>query len=460
MFKVRPEGQAAHPRLSWRAYQTTLRKNRPVRSKRTLVITVALSVLGLLSLYAGFSFSAHAPAPVNQAVHLEENDIPSNDLISKRDMQLLLEGIKLNSLTEKKVNLHIKGHTFHLQTSLDTELQSFLMDKLDRRNSRYIGIVVMNADNGRILSLAGFDKTDSENNPCLHNTFPAASIFKMVTAAAALDHCGYTPNSRMAFNGYKHTLYKRQLKEEVNRYTNKMTLMDSFAQSVNPVFGKLGSLKLGQAVLEEYATAFGFNQPIDFEVAVPQSHLYIKPDPYHWAEIASGFNNETTLSPLHGAVMATAVINQGRMVAPSVVEALTDENGTVLYRFQSSWQGRAMTTQASNQLARMMETTIQSGTSRKSFRDQRRNRVLADLEIGGKTGSIFNRAHDLRFDWFVGFAQKKKNKADPVAVAVLVAHEEYIGIRASEYARIAIIQHYSQHLAHNINKVDSENSGG
>ena len=58
------------------------------------------------------------------------------------------------------------------------------------------------------------------------------------------------------------------------------------------------------------------------------------------------------------------------------------------------------------------------------------------------------------------WASLKKRKIKPVAVAVLVAHEEYIGIRASEYARMAIIQHYSQHLAHNINKVDSENSGG
>jgi cell division protein FtsI/penicillin-binding protein 2 len=87
-----------------------------------------------------------------------------------------------------------------------------------------------------------------------------------------------------------------------------------------------------------------------------------------------------------------------------------------------------------------MAATITSGTARKVFRGHSHNKVLSRLWLGGKTGSIFNRPHDARYDWFVGFANEKKGAAKLV-VSVMVAHEEYIGTRAGQYARM-VIEHY------------------
>jgi cell division protein FtsI/penicillin-binding protein 2 len=294
--------------------------------------------------------------------------------------------------------------------------------------------------------MVGFDKNGSDVNPCLRNSFPAASIFKIVTAAAAVDHCGYEANTKLRFNGYKHTLYRNQLKEHSNRYTNTVSFKDSFAQSINPVFGKIGVLYLGKAILEKHAQAFGFNQPIDFELPVSASRFQIREVPYHWAEIASGFNHDTTISPIHAALMASAVVNQGRMVAPTIVDRVIDDEGQLLYHNQTQWLGRAMTPKASTVLSRLMEATIQAGTGRKSFRDRRRHKVLSKLNIGGKTGSIYNRSHDAKFDWFAGYAKQKKGSAQ-LAIAVLVAHEEYIGTRATKYARWAIDHYFKSHLA-------------
>ncbi len=143
----------------------------------------------------------------------------------------------------------------------------------------------------------------------------------------------------MKFNGYKHTLYKSQLKERSNRYTNKISFKDSFAQSVNPVFGKIGVLYLGKPQLEAYGVAFGFNRRFGFEIPCAPSRLTIDDDPYHWAEIASGFNNQTTLSPLHGAILAAVPLNQGRLVEPTIVDRIVDKNGksfTVINRPSSA----------------------------------------------------------------------------------------------------------------------------
>jgi cell division protein FtsI/penicillin-binding protein 2 len=97
-------------------------------------------------------------------------------------------------------------------------------------------------------------------------------------------------------------------------------------------------------------------------------------------------------------------------------------------------------------LQRLMETTVRSGTGRKVFRSRRRDKVLSKLVIGGKTGSIYNRAHDARFDWFAGYAREKKGTAS-LAVAVVVAHEEFIGRRAGEYARLAFRHYFEEHFA-------------
>jgi len=199
-------------------------------------------------------------------------------------------------------------------------------------------------------------------------------------------------------------------------------------------------------VLEQYGLGFGFNQPLDFELAVPISNLNVGDRPYHWAEIASGFNNETTLSPLHAAVMVSAVLNDGRMVSPTIIERIEDGSGREIYRPHATWQRRAMTTRATTVLADMMEKTVQSGTARRLFRGSKRDPVLSQLRIGGKTGSIDNLSHDARFDWFVGFAQDKRSQKGLI-VAVLVAHEEYIGRRAATYARMAMSHYFKNYLA-------------
>jgi cell division protein FtsI/penicillin-binding protein 2 len=366
--------------------------------------------------------------------------------ITKKDVRILLQDMRVEDLSAKQISLPLKNQKLHIETSLDSGLQNYLLQSMDRKNSRYIGIVVMRAATGRILAMAGYNKIDPTQNPCTDRTFPAASIFKIVTAAAAVDHCGYNADTIMRFNGYKHTLYKNQLKERNNRYTNRLSFKDAFAQSVNPVFGKLGTVKLGKTVLEEYAIAFGFNQPIHFELEVAPSRIQIKDNPYHWAEIASGFNNDTSISPVHGAMIASAVLNNGRMVDPTIVDRIEDQNGELLYRTQPEQRRRAMTTRASNILVKLMETTVHSGTGRKSFRNQKRHKVLSKLRIGGKTGNIFNRSHDARFDWFVGFAKGIKEDSQLV-FAVLVAHEEYIGIRAAQYARMAVTRYFKSQIA-------------
>jgi cell division protein FtsI/penicillin-binding protein 2 len=431
-------------RASWRDYQANLRGGTTTRRfwQRSTVRAIAgalLALVAIVGIYGLFRSAGNLPRAL--AAHLSTPAPPVAETVSKDDVRQLLDAKAFNNLTEKSFALPVEGRILQVETTLDVDLQNYLLEKIDRVNSRHVGIVVMEAETGRLLAMAGFDKAEPAGNPCLRSDFPAASIFKIVTAASAVDQCGYAADSPMHFNGSKHTLYKRQLTDAVNRYSTTVSLRDAFAESVNPVFGKIGELRLRKPLLEKSADAFGFNEPLDFELALPPSHFHVSDQPYHWAEVASGFNLDTTISPLHGAVMASAVLNGGAMVPPSIVDRIVDENGEVLYRWQAGREQQAMSARAATALSQMMETTITSGTGRKAFRKYRQDKILSRLQIGGKTGSIDSRSHDVRYDWFVGFASERQGHG-AVVVAVMVGHEKYIGIRATEYARMAMTYYF------------------
>lgn len=436
-------------RSGWRDFQTGLKDQRALRPRRRRIgrrlCALALLLLAgvCLSHVSDWTRAARSPSGAAQASLAPET---TANFSNKEDIREFLDKQDFDNLTQKNLHLPIGQQTVLVETSLDEDLQNYLLSKLDRKNSRDIGIVVMEADTGRVLAMAGFDKTGNAGNPCLRSSFPAASIFKIVTAASAVDHCNFTADSTMHFNGYKHTLYKRQLTDRINKYTNTVSFGQAFAESINPVFGKIGERRLGKPVLEKFAETFRFNEPLDFELPLSPSHCRIEDDPYDWAEIASGFNRDTTLSPLHGAVMVSAVLNEGRMVAPSIVDRIADAEGHVLYQGERAWEQQAMSAKASAVLSQMMQTTIRSGTARKYFRDYRKDKILSQLLIGGKTGSMGNRTHDVRYDWFVGFARELHGQTK-LAVAVMVAHEQYIGIRASQYARMAIRHYFEKHEA-------------
>lgn len=438
--------------MNWQTYQRRLKRANTLKKSaiRVLIAIPALFFL-LMAFHATFKWFSGTYRDL-QTTH-QKADTPSKERpfqsLSKKELQLLLSEKFFIHPTAPDFEIEKNENLYRVETFLDLELQDFILNKMDRKNSRYIGFVAMEPRTGRVISLASFDRINPDNNTCLDTRFPAASIFKIVTAAAAAETCGFSPSSTLTFNGGKHTLYKRQLKDWNNRYTNRISFKKSFAQSVNPVFGKLGSNYLRKEGLEKYAAAFGFNETIDFELPLDTSRVSITDDSYQWAEIASGFNNETVISPLHGALVSAVILNSGTMVEPTIVKRILDDGNREIYNSEPRSLGRVITPQTSAIVYDLMKSTVRSGTSRKAFRGYGRDRILSKLTIGGKTGSINNKKnYDIRFDWFVGFAEEKEADGK-LAIAVVVAHEKYIGKRASYYARIAIKKYFSKYMTQN-----------
>jgi peptidoglycan glycosyltransferase len=366
--------------------------------------------------------------------------VEASSVFMKEDLGGLIDFEEVCNSPEGKIDINCSGKFFSVETTLDQGLQSYMLKVIQRSKSPLIGFVAMDAATGRIISMIDSKKANGAKSLCLSSQFPAASIFKIVSAAAAIDGCNISADTKLTYNGRAHTLYKNQLAGRINRYTNSISLKTSFAKSINPVFGKLGAFRLKKDLIEEYAIRFGFNQPIDFEFPVEPSRISVGDDPYHWAELSCGFNRETLISPIHGAMMAAVVVNDGKLVEPTIIGCITDEEKNPVYVGSTNIIGHVISPKASQEMKELMAATISRGTCSGTFRGYRRDPILSKLSIGGKTGSINNKSDELRYDWFVGFCAEKAG-IRKLAIAVLVVHDKLLREKAPEFARRAM-RHY------------------
>jgi len=332
------------------------------------------------------------------------------------------------------------GKSLIVESSLDPDLQSYITALLQKSQTLKAAVVVLRHDDGRVLAMASYDKEGSGESLCLRADFPAASLFKIVSAAAALESAGFTPEQTVYFDGYKHTLYKRQLKQKRGKYTSKISFKRAFGSSINPVFGKLGIYHLGQRVMVDSAEKFFFNRSIPFDFPVAKSIVDVPDDNFGLAEIASGFNKSTVISPLHAALLASAVANNGVMMKPWLVKRVLQEDGDILYQGSPDKMGSSISKETAQDLKILMRETVTHGTCRKSFRRLRRKKTFKDVELGAKTGTINDRTDQFKYDWLTAYVLPPNGRKG-ICIAVLGVHGKRLGIRAGKLARI-IINHY------------------
>ena len=332
----------------------------------------------------------------------------------------------------------------YVEYTFDPLIHNEMADVYLRYKPDYACFVAIDVETGAILNVTSFVKQEDDvplNNLVMRSDYPAASVFKMITAAAGLNEGKVTPKTVIPFNGKSTTLYKNQvLSHKDNKWTRRPTFKEAFAKSTNPVFGQLGIKHIGSDKLNSYASKFGFGKELQSDFNLPPSQVNLDFDSkFEIAEAASGYTRDITLSPIHAAQMAAIVANDGKMVTPHMVKRVTNKKGELLYQAKDI----APTTQvisksAANDLLSLMRETTRIGSARSSFTNLNRYKVYHDMEIGGKTGSLTGYSPKGRHDWFVGYAKKDGHK---VAYASLIVNKEKWYVRSSYVAR-QFIYHY------------------
>jgi len=266
----------------------------------------------------------------------------------------------------------------------DSVLAAYTKKLLDRYHPPNAFILLMDAKSGKILAWGQRENNKNSEEPTFfkRDSFPAASLAKIVTATAALES-GKDSKSEFPRIGRNSTLYKRQIFPKENQKSNVITLEDAFAKSNNPAMGIIG-MELGKEKMQSIAEKLGF---VNFNY--PDSD-------YELAESSSGFTRRNKLSPLQVA----NAIRKLLFIQP--------EGSFQKTTYEEMWN--------------LFLKTIIGGTASRDIRKSVFNYNRNSLNIGGKTGSLNGESPTGRYDWFAGFAQKKTEPEKAVIVVVMQVH--------------------------------------
>ena len=330
-----------------------------------------------------------------------------------------------------------------LQYSFDAALQGVMQKNLEQYAPDYGAFVAMDATTGRILSMLSYTGAHSEpmGNLAVRATFPSASVFKVVTAAAAIEERKFTAYTMIPYQGANHTLLKRQIfQTPAHRWLKQMSLREAFAKSVNPIFGKIGAFELGAEGLKNYADRFAFNRKIASDIPIQQGQALISDEKWSLAETGSGYTLLNRMSPLQGALIASAVVNNGIMMEPFGVQSVHSENGSTIYTAQPKMAWRAIDQKTSMEMRNLMRETVVGGTSRKSFRRFFKGKYV-DLDVGGKTGTLTGDSPAGKYDWFIGYAERGDQR---IAFAALTIHKQFWKVKSAYLARLAVENYFGR----------------
>ncbi len=340
------------------------------------------------------------------------------------------------------VNHKDTPHPSSIQYTIDSSLQNATAAVLEHYRPDYGVFVAIDPESGHLLAIASHQREGTpEHNLALRAGYPAASVFKIITAAAAVDLGKVQADTVLPFNGKETSLYRKNvLHHKNNQWTRHFTLKKSFAKSVNTVFARMGIELVTREHLLAYAERFGFNQSLGSDFILDNSTFQLtSDDPWLIAKTAAGYTRETTLNPIHGAVIAATIANGGYRVRPTLVDALIEDHGIILYETPPTTRIRVLASKTTDQLQEMMETTVRIGSAKSSFKNFFRG-DYSEVRVGGKTGTLTGLNPPGRYDWFVGYAHRGEKK---LAFASLCINREYWHVKSAYVARKAIEHYFS-----------------
>jgi membrane peptidoglycan carboxypeptidase len=134
---------------------------------------------------------------------------------------------------------------------------------------------------------------------------------------------------------------------------------------------------------------------------------------YDIARTAAGFGS-VFISPVHAAMIAAAVGNDGKMLRPYLIDRIEDARGSVTYQSRPTVLKSSVMTSTAEELLHIMKSTVETGTARKHFA---RFRGGATFPVAAKTGTLSGTNPKGLYHWFIATAPV----ANPsIAIATLV----------------------------------------
>ena len=320
-----------------------------------------------------------------------------------------------------------------LQVTLEQELlAAWIADQ-----AKNVSAVVLDPYTGEIYAMATYPSYDANDyraiaandpsrfiDPIVSSVYEPGSVFKMFTAAAALEKGTVTPGTRIKDVGTLRLDKGRTKIDNANRQgMGWLTFEDAIAWSRNVVAAKVAlglgkTTKKAATTLHEMWTRLGFGRPTGIDLAGEVSgEAYVRDPaitPWRQIDLANGsFGQGVAVTPIQLATAYAAMVNGGKLVQPHVVKSIGNRETPI------STGETVLSKKLSKQLTRLMDHVV---TEVPFYRDRT---LIQGYHVGGKTGTaqIWDpKANKGRGGWkhnkfnysFVGYVAREKGRPDLV----------------------------------------------
>lgn len=284
----------------------------------------------------------------------------------------------------------------HAALTIDIEYQAIAEEELrkgvDRTGAEAGLAILMDPSTGEVLAMANYPPVDPNEpskyeqsamkNRAITDMFEPGSVFKLVTAGAALEHNLAKPEQK--FFG-ENGLYlaplgrgKTQKITDMHRF-GMLTLQEAMEQSSNIVMAKVSDL-VGAELLYTTARDFGFGTKTGVDLPGEVAGELKKPTEWSGTTLNTmAYGYEVGVTPLQIASAYAAVANKGIMMRPFVVRQILDEKYQVLEEAHPQVVRKAIGKSTALTLTRFFEGVVERGTGIAA--------KIPGLRIAGKTGT-------------------------------------------------------------------------
>lgn len=302
-------------------------------------------------------------------------------------------------------------------TTLDYIIQQYaenaVKEAMESYNPENAAVMVMNPNTGEILAMAQgptFDPNDPATPIYLENkefsskwdamsdeekyeylnsvwknfnvssTYEPGSIFKPITAAAALEEGVIEPDSTFYCSGST-TVADRSISCHLRSGHGTVDLEHALSESCNMALISIAQ-KLGTAKFYKYQKEFGFGEKtgIDLPGEESASGLMYSEERINATELATmSFGQSFNCTSIQAITAFSALINGGNIMKPYVVSQIIDSSGAVVLENKPELVRKVISKETSDIIKKYLVTTIETGTGKKA--------KIEGYTFGGKTGT-------------------------------------------------------------------------
>lgn len=333
-------------------------------------------------------------------------------------------GIEIKGSREDRI-LPVDGQD--LYTTLDVNIQKYATqlawETMVKKEAKQVSIIVMRPDNGEILAMANVpeynlnspyelnyepdeedaqkDKIDLLNNMwrnfCINDTYEPGSIFKTVTATAALETGVVGLNDSFTCSGAT-VVSDRRIRCHKTTGHGTQDFTHTVYNSCNPAFVEWGR-RVGTDNMYLYMGKLGLLAKTGIDLSGEAGTIIHKQENVGAVELATmSFGQSFQITPVQMLRAVSSIVNGGSLVTPHFGLYTSSSDGSVVNEFAYSTQDEAISSQTSETMKKILEGVVSEGGGTKAYID--------GYSIGGKTATSqkLPRGSGKYISSFIGFA--------------------------------------------------------